>query len=147
MLRDRSAIVAYLGTPYRLRSNEHFYGGRHARAPWATLFWVAVAGSAALLAYTVIDKPAMGGWTPFAAAYRAGIVSEGEYLFIFGAMVLPIFPVAIVLLDACFTMLVMLGAWVVGSRDALDRVRPWASLIHEDFSHLADLVLTTSPNP
>ena len=86
-LRERSAIVAYLGTPYRLRSNEHFYGGRHARAPWAVLFWAAVAASAALLAYYVIDKPAMGGWTPFAAAYRAGIVSEGEYLFIFGAMV------------------------------------------------------------
>ena len=91
-LRERSAIVAYLGTPYRLRSNEHFYGGRHARAPWAVLFWVAVAVSAALLAYSVIDKPAMGGWAPFAAAYRAGIVSEGEYLFIFGAMVMPICP-------------------------------------------------------
>ena len=55
---------------------------------------------------------------------------------------LPVFPVAIVLLDACFTMLVMLGAWLVGSRDALDRVRPWGSLLHDDFSQLADLVLT-----
>ena len=84
--------MAYLGTPYRLRSNEHFYGGRHARAPWAALFWAAVAASAALLAYNVVDQPAMGGWSPFAAAYRAGIVSEGEYLFIFGAMVRPITP-------------------------------------------------------
>mgnify|MGYP006247210919 CR=1 FL=1 len=46
-----------------------------------------MAASAAILAYSVIDKPAMGSWTPFATAYRAGIVSEGEYLFIFGAMV------------------------------------------------------------
>ena len=65
--RDRSALVAYLGTPYRLRSNEKFYGGRHARVPWAVLFWAAVGLSAALLAYSVIDKPAMGGWKSFAA--------------------------------------------------------------------------------
>ena len=55
---------------------------------------------------------------------------------------LPIFPVSVVLLDACFTMLVMLVAWLVGARDALDRVRPWRALLRDDFVHLARLVLS-----
>ena len=78
LLRDRFWFVAFLGTPYRLRANERFFGVRHARAPWGSLFLGAVVLTTGLIAYCIVDKPAMGGWRPFLAGYDAGVVSEGD---------------------------------------------------------------------
>ena len=64
LLRTRVPLVAYLGTPYRLRANDRFYGVAHPRAPMAIVFWLALVLTAGCLSYYIIDKPAMGGCAP-----------------------------------------------------------------------------------